>query len=334
MYRRHAPTSPSPAGRRPARRAVAALLLSVAIPASPAKAWGQTGATNATDRPQLQADTLHAFVAERHGRGRPVILIPGLASSGRVWDGTVRRYAGSHELHVLTLAGFAGVPPIEAPRFLDAQRDAIIQYIRDRRLERPVLVGHSLGAFLAFSVASTAPDLVGPVVAVDGVPFLTTLGDSTLTPDQVRPRAEMVRAAYAGLTPDQMEMQGRAAAVGMVTDPSHVSMVARWSRDSDPTTVGKAVVEMMTTDLRDSVAAIRTPVLLVAATGFARTPEQRAGAVATYQRQIRRVPDGRVVAAERARHFVMLDDPGFLYGLLDGVLAAPPARAVTKEVRP
>lgn len=265
------------------------------------------------------------FVVERHGQGRPVILIPGLMSSGRVWDGAVQRYADRHELHVLTLAGFAGVPPIGAPHFLDAERDAIIRYIRERRLDRPVLVGHSLGAFLALAVASAAPELVGPIVAVDGVPFLTTLGDSTLTPDRVRPQAEAARAMYASLTAEQLGIQGRAAALTMTTDSTHAAMVASWSRASDPSTIGQAVAEMMTTDLRETVAAIRTPVLLVAAAEFARTPEQREAVRASYARQIARVPEGRVVLAERARHFVMLDDPAFLFGLMDGVLAGAAA---------
>ena len=36
-----------------------------------------------------------------------------------------------------------------------------------------VMVGHSLGGFLALWVAATAPDAVGPIVAVDGVPYKT-----------------------------------------------------------------------------------------------------------------------------------------------------------------
>jgi len=88
-----------------------------------------------------------SFSVEVHGRGSPVLLIPGLACGGEVWAQTVDRYQASHELHVLTLAGFAGQKPIEAPS-LSTVRSELAAYIREHRLERPIVVGHSLGGFV------------------------------------------------------------------------------------------------------------------------------------------------------------------------------------------
>src|SRR5689334_20013832 len=48
------------------------------------------------------------FTVKVVGKGRPMILIPGLMCSGDVWDTTVEHYKSSYECHVLTLAGFAG----------------------------------------------------------------------------------------------------------------------------------------------------------------------------------------------------------------------------------
>jgi pimeloyl-ACP methyl ester carboxylesterase len=270
--------------------------------------------------PPAAAEAARPFVVKVEGSGRPMILIPGLLSSGEVWEGAVAHYRGRYRTHTLTLAGFAGVPPIAAEPFLQAERDAIVRYIREQKLERPVLVGHSLGAFLAFWVAATAPELVGPVVAVDGVPYLATLGDSSLTPERMRPQAEMGRAMYATLTPGQVAMQTRMALQGQVRDSLHRERGVRWGRASDPTTVGRAVAEMLTTDLRGAVAAIRTPVLLVAC-GDGLDEARRAATLARYRAQVSRVPDARVVVAANARHFVMLDDPAFLFDAVDRFLA-------------
>ncbi len=90
------------------------------------------------------------FTVEVSGRGRPMLLIPGLTSGGDVWTATVAEFAKDHEVHVFTLAGFAGVAPIATDTgWLRLQRDAIAGYIRERRLEKPVIVGHSLGGMLA-----------------------------------------------------------------------------------------------------------------------------------------------------------------------------------------
>jgi hypothetical protein len=44
-----------------------------------------------------------AFSVKTTGKDRPMILIPGLLSSGEVWSATVDRYKDRYECHVLTL---------------------------------------------------------------------------------------------------------------------------------------------------------------------------------------------------------------------------------------
>ena len=54
------------------------------------------------------------FQVKVSGHGQPMILIPGLSSSGETWDTTVDHYKDRFECHVLTVAGFAGVPRVPA----------------------------------------------------------------------------------------------------------------------------------------------------------------------------------------------------------------------------
>ena len=63
-----------------------------------------------------------AFKVNVTGQGKSIILIPGLSSSGAVWDGTVARLRNRYQCHTLTLAGFAGQPRIEGP-FLETVRN-------------------------------------------------------------------------------------------------------------------------------------------------------------------------------------------------------------------
>ena len=193
-----------------------------------------------------------------------MILIPGLMSSGEVWAGAVERFKARYECHVLTLAGFAGQPPLGAPLgpprgagFLDTVRGELVRYIQTNRLDRPILVGHSLGAFLAFAVAPAHPDLVGPVIAVDGVPFLGALMNPAADVDSVRAQAPAVarpvclaharatdRAVEALARVDDEEPRGRGTRRGV--EPR------RPTRKRS----GLPMYEMMTTDLRNEVAAI------------------------------------------------------------------------------
>jgi N-formylmaleamate deformylase len=285
----------------------------------------------------LESQTLNAAAAEakpaarsfavtRSGSGRPLIFIPGLASSPDVWKETVAHLRKHHDCHVLELAGFAGRKAVPAPSFLTAVRDDLIRYVREEKLERPVVVGHSLGGVIALWAAATAPDAFGGVVSVDGVPFLSALRDSTMTPEAVKPQAEAMRRMYASLKGDDLEAAARMSVSAMVRSSWDVDRIARWMRVSDSATVGQALYEAMTTDLRETVSAIEVPTLVVAAAEPAADDAGRAAVTAAYEDQFRRIPDHRVVLAPKARHFVMLDDPGFLRTTIEEFLAGQASR--------
>jgi N-formylmaleamate deformylase len=265
-----------------------------------------------------------SFTVTRIGHGRPMILIPGLLSSGDVWSGTVAHFKDRYECHVLTLAGFAGQPAVPLP-FLQTVRDDVLRYIEEKKLDHPVIVGHSLGGFLAFWMAATAPATAGPLVAVDGVPFLPALMDPSATAQSSAPQADPIRKLYGSFTREQLAAQSRRAFAGMIKDPGQVETATGWSAASDPATAGAAIYEMMTTDLRQQIAAIKSPVLLLAAADFAPDTASRKQLVSSYEAQVAKVPQARVVLAERARHFIMLDDPAFLFSTMDAFL---------KEARP
>jgi pimeloyl-ACP methyl ester carboxylesterase len=78
---------------------------------------------------------------------------------------------------------------------------------------------------------------------------------------------------------------------------------------------------MMTTDLRDASKRIDAPVLLMGALGAA-PDAMREAFRAAYRAQVAGVPHATVVFAERAKHFVMLDDPAFVFATIDQFLAS------------
>jgi N-formylmaleamate deformylase len=272
--------------------------------------------------PLWAAETPPSFAVRVEGSGPPLILIPGFLSGGEVWDDVVEAYRDRYECHVLTLPGFAAQPAIDAP-VLRRVRDEIIAYIRHRRLNRPVLIGHSLGGFLALWIAATGTDIVGPVVSVDGVPFLAGLQNPSASAESVRAQAAQMAALYATMTGEQLALQTRMALSSMITDPARIDGALAWAADSDPKAAGAMLEELMSTDLRDAVASIASPVLLVGAgKAFAAMPGGLDRARAAYEAQVARIPDRDVVLATRALHFVMYDDLPFLLEVMDGFLDA------------
>ena len=70
----------------------------------------------------------------------------------------------------------------------------LLAYIEAKQLQQPVLIGHSLGGFLAFALASKAPEKIGPIVSVDGLPYLAPVftRDPATVPAQMQAQATQI----------------------------------------------------------------------------------------------------------------------------------------------
>jgi pimeloyl-ACP methyl ester carboxylesterase len=263
--------------------------------------------------------TSPALKVEVTGSGRPMILIPGLGCGGNVWDGTVAHFKNDFQCHVITLAGFAGQPAIGEP-FLPQVRDALSDYIRDQKLDRPVIIGHSLGGFLAFWLGIERPEQVGPIIAVDGVPFYPALMDARATPESQQATAAMLRKGLSTQPPAFFAFNNQMTLATMITNARDVEMVAKLSNQSDPKAVGQALYEILTTDLREQVKSIRAPVLLIGATEPSASPEAKQKEEASYRAQVTAISQHQVVFAPNSRHFIQLDQPAFFFDAVENFL--------------
>lgn len=222
--------------------------------------------------------------------GRPIIFIPGLGCPGEVWDGTVERLGDDYEAHVLTLAGFAGRPPIK--QLLSAQvRKELTRYIKSKKLEKPIIVGHSMGGLIAYWIAERHPNMVGPVIVVDAGPALSDTDEET---------GMRLRSVWLKASEEAFSANVRGVFSQMVNDPKHIAPYLDDIARSHPRSMGDSIYELVTTDLRDRVAQIKSPVLIVIADGMF---------AARIRQQVAPIPNKRVEMIKGAKHFVFLDEP-------------------------
>jgi pimeloyl-ACP methyl ester carboxylesterase len=264
------------------------------------------------------------FSVEVTGSGKPMILIPGLSCGGNVWDGTVAHFKNRHECHVLTLAGFAGQPAIEGP-FLETVRAGVVKYIRDKKLDHPVLIGHSLGGMLSYWIAATAPDALGPVIVVDGLPNYAAVIAPGQTPDQIKAFAASLRAKYTQQGADEFASSNRRFIAAMITSPQDVDRIAVVAGKSDPKTVGQAFEELMITDLRPQLKAIKAPVLLLGSTAMGTDPASVTQLESMYRSQVADIPVHQVKFVANAKHFIQLDQPEAFYRDVEAFVKNPSA---------
>jgi N-formylmaleamate deformylase len=258
---------------------------------------------------KVEADQAPAFFMDTRGEGPPVYFIPGLASPGSVFDELAAdmRELG-YQTRVSTLAGFAGVPPISGETFLPVVHRQLADELAGLEGKPPLLIGHSLGGFMALWLGATNSEHLAGVIAIDGVPYLGALADPSATPESNREGAKQLEAFMASLTPEQYAAQNRMALSGMITEPENVERFAEAGGRSDPATVGRAVAEMLTTDIRPLMQQVTAPVVLIQAADSGANE----GAVKAFAAQVADIPDVRHVVADQGRHFVQIDDPAFV----------------------
>jgi pimeloyl-ACP methyl ester carboxylesterase len=199
--------------------------------------------------------------------------------------------------------------------------EEIARYIKQARLKRPAIVGHSLGGSWGMLVAARHPDLVSKLMVVDMFPFMGAMfGGPAATADTLRPVAEQIRQGISSGRGDPRKAQIEQTIAGMVKTESARPTIVAQSLASDPAVSGQAMYELILLDLRPDLARIKVPmeVLYAVPPNAPVSPEQIAqffklSYANTPQAVLKRIPD--------SYHFIMIDQPAAFQAELKAFLA-------------
>ncbi len=242
------------------------------------------------------------FTVETSGSGPPVIFLPGFACNGQAWHSTVEHLGDTARSHVVTLAGIAGVPPVADPS-LARVHDELVRYVVDNGLERPVVVGHSLGGTQALWLAESVPGL-GGIVDVEGSPALPGADDAFV-------------AHLRSMTSGDLAAWIRQSMGGMFSRAEDRDRVLDEAVKSDVETVAQMWGEGMALDLRAHLGSIDAPVTVVVAVDPASDAVRQ---LESWRGQTATIPEVELVGLD-GRHFVMFDQPQEFHALVDKALA-------------
>lgn len=235
------------------------------------------------------------FSVQVRGAGPDVVLIPGLTSGREVWNTTVAALPG-YRYHLIQVAGFAGSPvagnaegPVVAPL-----ADEIARYIADRGLDRPAIVGHSMGGTLAMMIGARHPALAGRIMVVDMLPQPAGLFGGSA--GGMGPLASRLR--------DMIGTAGGRRLFGSLL--TAFSPPDSGSRRSDPDVVGRAMHDLAVMDLGPQLPRIRAPLTIVYASP---DPQARAALDRSFANAYAPARNARLVRIDGSGHMIMFDQP-------------------------
>ena len=183
---------------------------------------------------------------ETHGSGRPLILLHGGLGSGEMFGPILPALAVGRQVVTVDLQGHGRTADIDRPISIELMADDIAALIEHLGLERPDVMGYSLGGGVALLTALRHPELVGRLVVIS---------------------AHIRRDA---IYPDMLAQQGQmsSAAAEFMKDTPMYELYARVApRPEDFPRLLDKIGEAMAKDFdySDEVRGLKTPTLFVAA---------------------------------------------------------------------
>ena len=185
------------------------------------------------------------------GQGADVVLIPGLTSASAVSAPIAKHLEGHYRLHLVQVAGFAGLPargnahgPVLQPTV-----DALDAYVKTNKLKAPKVIGHSLGGLMGMLLALQHPEDVGSLMIVDSLPFAGVMFGATDVAG-VSPQAGALRDTILNESQDDYADGEKGFLRALVKSPDGLKLATQWAVASDKSVVARAMFEDVTTDIR------------------------------------------------------------------------------------
>jgi pimeloyl-ACP methyl ester carboxylesterase len=100
---------------------------------------------------------MELFSVEK-GKGRPIVLIHGFCETHEIWRGFDDALANSYRVISIDLPGFGrSALPEETLSIIQQVAQIILRWLKKKDVQRPVLVGHSLGGYVILAMAEIDP---------------------------------------------------------------------------------------------------------------------------------------------------------------------------------
>ena len=140
------------------------------------------------------------LICETVGSGPPLVVLHGLFGSSGNWRGVARELAATHSVFCVDLRNHGASPWADSMDYIE-MADDVLQLIERLGLERPTVMGHSMGGKTAMALALRHPRSVGQLIVVDIAPVAYA--------DTLTPFAEAMRSVNVVAAASRAEVQRR-----------------------------------------------------------------------------------------------------------------------------
>ena len=245
-----------------------------------------------------------ALAYEEQGQGNPPMLfVHGWSCDHRYFAPQIERFSRDHRTIAVDLRGHGASDAPEQTYTMSAFADDLAWLCRELRVEKPIVVGHSMGAVIALQLAAEHPEIPSAIVMIDGGTRTIAMPNGT---DPSIAFAETIRQ-------DDTEAI-RAMLLSSMFLPTTAPDLRAWITEAMLTTprhvIASAWEQLRLVDGPGAARACKVPTLYIQAAG--EKPE-----LPRFQELCPHVVFGRTVGAG---HFNMLEVPDQVNAMLSRFL--------------
>ena len=257
--------------------------------------------------PHLTVNNVMLFY-EDEGCGAPLLFVHGWGTSSRVWGAQQAEFVANHRVLSLDWRGCGRSDHPAEGNTIEGVAADLAAFTRALDLDRPVVIGSSIGAAFATELGVRHPELVGGLIAVDGPAYWPSEGVDL---GGLMEALSLKRAAFLA------DWVPRWYAPG--SSPALVDWTIRQILDSG-TYIDDQLTVLTTYDPRPQLPGLRVPTTYIHGQLDTEIPVQVPYECAAY------TPGARVAIIAGAGHMPHHEQPGLfnaaLHEALDGTLAA------------
>lgn len=107
----------------------------------------------------------------KSGKGYPLIFIHGFCETHEIWSGFANELSKEFTVYTLDLPGFGRSQALAMPFSIRDVAIAVNQWVGIQKIQKPILVGHSLGGYVALAAIAENAEAFGGLCLFHSTPL-------------------------------------------------------------------------------------------------------------------------------------------------------------------
>lgn len=149
---------------------------------------------------------LHYYHA-KHANGKPVmVMVHGVTDNGLCWTTLTWKFQDAYDIYMLDARGHGLSDPFTPADNSETLVKDVVEFVRVMKFDKPILMGHSMGAATVMRVGAEYPDLAKAVIMLD--PFVGTRRPGGASParDSARNRPQASAQQQQATAPGRLSV--------------------------------------------------------------------------------------------------------------------------------